>query len=89
MSRMSREELILEVAELDILLRLDRKVEWIMAEIDNLNTAVANLSAATDQVLAKIDALKNQTPTGVDPAAVQTAADAVQAQTDRLTAAAQ
>ena len=87
MDRMARTELLLEIAELDILFRLERKVDWIMAEIDDLNAGVANLQAAAASAIAKIDALK-AAPAGVDPAAVAAAATAVQAVADSLNAAA-
>jgi hypothetical protein len=63
-----------------------RREERLMAELDNLNTAIANVGTAVDTAIAKIDALK-ATPAGVDPAAVQAAADAAQAAADKLNAA--
>jgi len=56
--------------------------EKIMAEIDNLNTNVAKLSADVDTLLAK-----PPVTTGVDPAAVQAAADAVAAVDAKVVAA--
>lgn len=55
-----------------------------MSELDNLNTSVANLQAAAQTIIAKLDELKAGS---IDPAQVQAAADAVQAATDSLTAA--
>ena len=60
--------------------------EEIMAEIDDLNTAITNVGSAVDTAIAKIDALK-AAPAGVDPAAVAAAATAVQAAADKLNAA--
>jgi len=80
---MSREELHHEIAELDILMRLEKEFHWIMAEIDNLNAVVAeaqtrltDLQAAATAAEARIEALKGTVTTGVDPTAVQAAADA-------------
>lgn len=61
--------------------------EKIMAEIDDLNTAIANLDAAVQAASAKIDVLKNAPPTGVDPAAVAAAAQQIQQAADTLNAA--
>ena len=66
--------------------RLVKGMETIMAELDDLNTAVANLQAAVNTAIAKIDALK-AAPAGVDPAAVATAATAIQAAVDSLNTA--
>jgi len=52
-----------------------------MSELDNLNANVAKLSADVDALLAK------PVPTGVDPAAVQAAADAVAAIDAKVVAA--
>ncbi len=52
-------------------------------ELDNLAAAVASVSAAADVAIAKIGAL----PAGVDPAAVQAQADAVNAVVAKLQAA--
>lgn len=51
-----------------------------MAEIDDLNTNIQALSADVDTLLAR------SVPTGVDPAAVKSAADAVAAIDDKIKA---
>jgi len=54
-----------------------------MAAIENLEAAVASNTVAVDAAVAKIDALV-ASGTGIDPVRVQTAADQVAADADRL-----
>lgn len=65
-----------EEKELIVLLAIFEGMSVIMAAIDDLNTSIANLTAAVDAVLAR--------PTGVPETDVETAATEVQAQVDRL-----
>jgi peptidoglycan hydrolase CwlO-like protein len=64
----------------------------IMAELDDLKTAQANLTAAVAAGTAEITALVTKVlaligaPTGVDPAAVEAAAKDIQAQADAMNA---
>lgn len=65
-----------------LLYKILQNQESEMAEIDNLNTNVAKLSTDVDALLAKAPPA-----TGVDPAAVQAAADAVAAVDAKVVAA--
>jgi hypothetical protein len=61
-------------------------IHYMSVELDNANAALATLQAATASAIAKIDALK-AAPAGVDPAAVQSLADGMNAAAASLTAA--
>lgn len=68
-----------------LLYRILHNQEKIMDQLNALNTNINTLSATADSIIAAIAALK--TAAGVDPAAVQQAADAVAAINTKLTAA--
>lgn len=65
--------------------KLVARIGGLMAELENLNESVVKLTASVDAAVAKLG--QPAPPAGVDPAAVQAAADAVNAQSARLDAA--
>ena len=57
------------------------------AQLDALNVAVAKIQTDVDTAISMIATLKNDAANGVDPVAVQVAADALSAASSKLDAA--
>lgn len=80
-------QLLLEMTATAVLM-MSKRINKMAAELDRLNAASAGIAAGVAAVAARVDELldmvRNQPPAGVDPAAVDAAAAALEADMQNL-----